>query len=152
MLPISRYAAAALVIALASLSQAATSSAQPEKAKAEESLIATEARLNRVFGSGDKSAFMQLLAPDAVWVSGSGFIPAALLADAIDDVKLANARIENPKVLWADANAAVVISVWMGSGIALGEPFAPKVSSTVWAKRGDKWIAVYHHDSNAPSQ
>jgi hypothetical protein len=121
-------------------------------AKADDPLIESERKLNRAFASGDPSAFVALVAKDAVWENGSGFIPVALLIDHIGEVKLTDPKVENPKVLWADANTAVVISVWTGSGTAFGAPFVTKVASTVWTRRTDKWIALYHHDSNAPPQ
>ena len=39
---------------------------------------------------------------------------------------------------------------WTGSGTFAGQPFPSTVyASTVWTKKGDKWIAVFHQESEA---
>jgi len=114
----------------------------------EGSLIASEQRLHRAITGGDKKAFLALASDDAVWVSGAGFVPAPMFADALDQVKLTNSNIENPQVVPVNADTAIVLSVWTGSGTVLGRPFTQKLASTVWTKRDSKWVAVYHHESD----
>lgn len=56
-------------------------------------------------------------------------------------------------VLWIGPTTAIVLYAWNGSGSFMNQPFAPTtIASTVWTKRGDKWVAVYHEESDAPKQ
>ena len=124
----------------------------PNKNASDAALIDRERTLNEAFAKGDVARMKALVADDGFWVSGSsGFIPIGLmLGNGLDENRVPDAKVENAHVIWADSDTAIVTSVWMGSGTALGEPFAPKVSATVWTKRADGWVALYHHDSNAP--
>jgi ketosteroid isomerase-like protein len=115
-------------------------------------LIASEQKLHRAITGGDKKAFLALASDDAVWVSGAGFVPAPMFGDALDQVKLTNSDIENPQVVPVNADTAIVVSVWTGSGTVLGRPFTQKLTSTVWTKRESKWVAVYHHESDAATR
>jgi hypothetical protein len=115
-------------------------------------LIASEQKLHRAITGGDKEAFLALAADDAVWVSGEGFVPAPMFGDALDQVKLTNSNLENSQVVPVNADTAIVVSVWTGSGTVLGRPFTQKLTSTVWTKRDSKWVAVYHHESEAAAQ
>ena len=75
-----------------------------------------------------------------------------MFVDGFQEITLTSSDIANPHVLWADSATAVVIYVWTGAGRMMNRPFAPKIASTVWTKRGDKWFALYHHESDAPTQ
>jgi hypothetical protein len=141
------------IVPLALLMLAASGGAQTaNKTATDAALIDTERKLNGAFAKGDTAGVKALVADEGIWATGSaGFIPMTLLlGNGLDENRVPDARVENPRVLWADADTGIVLSVWTGSGTALGEPFVTRVSATVWTRRGDKWVAVYHHDSNAP--
>ena len=123
-----------------------------DKAAAERVLIDSERKINDAVVKGDKSRFLALVAKDGLWVSGGGFVPVTLFVDALDQIELTRSDIVNPQVLWVNPTTAVVVYAWTGTGSIMDQPFKPKVASTVWTKRGDKWVAVYHQESEAPSQ
>jgi hypothetical protein len=67
-----------------------------------------------------------------------------------DQLKVKTWKISDEKVTWVDPNTAVVTYKWTGSGTFQGQPFPPNVfASTVWTKKGDKWLAAYHQESEA---
>jgi ketosteroid isomerase-like protein len=53
-------------------------------------------------------------------------------------------------VQWVDANTAVVVYTWTGLGTWQGQKLPAKTyASTVWTKKADRWVAVYHQESAA---
>ena len=51
-------------------------------------------------------------------------------------------KISDEKVRWVDPNTAVVSYKWTGTGTFQGQTFpSPVYASTVWTKKGDKWLA-----------
>jgi hypothetical protein len=56
--------------------------------------------------------------------------------------------ITEPKVIWSDANNAVLTYKWVGKGTFQGQPIpSPVWASTVWTKRSGKWAAVFHQET-----
>ena len=114
-------------------------------------LIANERKVNEAVAKGDKAALSgrscrrTRLPPTQV-----GFMPVKLFADALDQVKVTNWEITDPQVVWIDATSAVVAYTWTGAGTFQGQPLPPKaISSTVWTKKGGKWMAVFHQETAA---
>jgi hypothetical protein len=124
-----------------------------DKAAVEKALIDNERKINEAVAKSDKAAFLALAAEDGVWASGGGFVPMTLFVEAFDQISVTEWDIVNPQVLWMNPTTAAVIYAWTGSGSVMNRPFAPRImASTVWTKRGDKWVAVYHQESDAPKQ
>jgi hypothetical protein len=72
------------------------------------------------------------------------------LVGSLDQLVIQSYRISDEKVSWVDANTAIVAYKWTGSGTFAGQPFPSTVyASTVWTKKGDKWIAVFHQETEA---
>jgi hypothetical protein len=116
----------------------------------DKALIANERKLNDAVAKGDKATFLAMIAPGAWMADGGGFMKAADLGPMFEQIKISNWAIADEKVLWADANTAIVTYKWTGSGTFQGQPVAsPTYASTVWAKKGDKWVALYHQESEA---
>src|SRR5438093_2095140 len=121
------------------------------KAATERELIERERAIIQAIAKGDKAVFLASVADDGFWVLG-GFVQAPRLVDAFGEFKFSSSEITNPHVVWVDPTTAIVIYAWTGTGTIFNRPFVPKVASTVWTKRSDRWIAVYHHESDAPEQ
>jgi ketosteroid isomerase-like protein len=122
----------------------------PMTSTLDKAVIANERKLNDAVGKGDKAAFLAMIAPGAWMADENGFMKVADLAATFEQLKIANWTIADEKVLWADANTAIVTYKWTGSGTYQGQPVAsPTYASTVWAKKGDKWVALYHQESAA---
>lgn len=152
---------AVLVMLVSSLAGAQTppaaaapkAAASPERAATETMLIANERKVNEAVAKGDKAAFLALVAPDAISADSAGFMPVKMFADALDQVKVTNWEITDPQVVWIDATSAVVAYTWTGAGTFQGQPFPPKaISSTVWTKKGGKWMAVFHQETAAAAK
>jgi len=121
-----------------------------DKAALDKALIANEHKVNEAVAKNDKAAFTALVAADGWAADGTGFMKNSDFIPMIDQVKVKSYKISDEKVQWVDANTAIVGYLWEGSGTFQGQPFPSKVyASTVWTKKGDKWIAVYHQESEA---
>jgi hypothetical protein len=116
----------------------------------EKALIANENKVSEAFAKGDKAAFSSLVAADGWSVDGTGLMKVSDLAAMLDQVKVKTWKISDEKVAWVDANTAILSYKWTGSGTFQGQPLPPVTySTTVWTKKGDKWMAVFHQESEA---
>lgn len=113
-------------------------------------LIANERKVNEAVAKGDKATFNSLVAADAMSADSGGFMKVSDFAGMFDQVKVKTWKLTDEKVWWVDPNTAIVTSTWTGSGTFQGQPMPPKTyCSSVWTKKGDKWVAVYHQESEA---
>ena len=121
-----------------------------DKAATEKALIASEMKINEAVAKGDKAAFNALVTPDAWSADGTGFMKVSDFSGMMEQLKLTTWKIADEKVTWASADTAVVTYTWTGSGTFQGQKLPAKTYvSTVWTKRGDKWLAAYHQESEA---
>lgn len=115
----------------------------------EKLLIANERALLDAVAKADKASYQSLILPEGVWTMKSGFVPMQLLADGLDAFKLTKWDIVNPHVLWLGDDSALVSYAWTGTGTFGDQPLAPTtLASTVWVKRGGKWLAVHHQETD----
>jgi hypothetical protein len=111
-------------------------------------LIADERALHDAVAKADRSAFLLLAAPEGAWTTPQGFVPMHLLADGLSEFHLSKSEIVNPRVTQLNDDAAVLLSVWTVTGTFGNQPLpATMLSSTVWAKRNGRWMAVHHQDT-----
>jgi hypothetical protein len=137
----------------AAIGGSAPARAQAQDPAAEKTLIANERAVNGAFAKGDVAAFKEHLATDG-WaidpVSGrmamADFVK--MLPDLAKDIKITKWDITEPKVIWIDANNAVLTYKWTGTGTFQGKPLPSTWASTVWSKRNGKWTALFHQESN----
>jgi hypothetical protein len=121
-----------------------------DKAAAEKSLVDNERKIHEAIANRDRPAFLALTAGDGAWATGGSFVPIGMLAGAFDQINVTRWDVVNPHVLWVDQTTAVVAYGWTGAGSFLGQPLAPRrIASTVWTRRGDNWVAVFHQESDA---
>jgi hypothetical protein len=121
-----------------------------DKSGVEQALIANERKINDAVAKSDKAAFTALVLPDAWSADANGFMKVSDFSSMMDQMKVTNWEINEPKVQWVDANTAIVLYKWTGSGTFQGQPFpSATYSSTVWTKKGGKWLAAYHQESEA---
>lgn len=136
--------------ALAILGITAGTSYGQDKAALDKALIANEHKINEAVAKGDKATFVALVAPNAFSADGGGFMKVSEFAEMLPQLKITKWAMSDEKVTWADASTAIVTSKWTGSGTFQGQPVSsPSYCSTVWTKKGDKWVAVYHQESEA---
>ena len=120
-----------------------------DKAAIEKALIANEAKASEAFAKGDKAAFNALVAPDGVALDGTGAMKVADLVAMFDKVKITSQSISDAKVVWVNDTTAVVHYKWTGAGTFDGQKVhSPTYASTVWTKKGDKWWAIFHQETD----
>jgi hypothetical protein len=113
-------------------------------------LIANEHKLADAMMKKDKATVTALIAPDAWSADANGFMKAAELFAALDQLVIERYQISDEKVMWIDATTALVAYKWTGSGTFSGQPFPSNVfASTVWTKKAGKWVAIFHQESEA---
>jgi ketosteroid isomerase-like protein len=121
-----------------------------DKAAIEKAIIANEQAIDAAFKKGDPVAFKALIADDAVSVDEGGATPIAEFVKMFKDIKVTEATMTGFKVQWVDANTAILTYTWTGKGTFMGQAMkSPTYASTVWNKRGDKWLAVFHQETLA---
>jgi len=124
--------------------------AAQDKAATEKALIANETKINEAVAKGDKAAFSALVASDSMMADGNGIMKTSDFLPAFEQIKVTTWKMVAPTVQWVDANTAVVVYTWTGAGTWQGQKLPAKTyASTVWTKKADKWIAVYHQESEA---
>lgn len=124
--------------------------AAQDKAATEKALIAGEQKLNEAVAKGDKATFTSMVGPDAWSADGNGFAKVSDFVTMFDQLKVTTWKISDSKVQWIDAGNAIVLYTWTGAGTFAGQPIPSKVyAATVWTKKGDKWLAAYHQESEA---
>lgn len=134
---------AVLVVAVGTLQ------AQTIASALDTAIIATERALYDAVAKGDRTAFVALVHPEAVWATKQGFVPAKLLADGLDGYALTKWEIVNPRVTWLGSESAVVLYAWQGSGTFQNQPLATTtLASTVWTKLDGKWVAAHHQETD----
>jgi len=95
-------------------------------------------------------AFGEMLTDDAVNID-----PQSLLWDKASIVKyLTNLvmdqySLNDMKVSWFDKDCAAVTYRFSGTGSMNGEALPPGdlYATTIWVKRGNKWLARYHQET-----
>jgi hypothetical protein len=111
-------------------------------------LIADERALHDAVAKADKSAFLSLVAPEGAWTTPQGFVPMNLLADGLTEFHLTKSELVNLRVTPLSDDSAVLLYVWTVTGTFANQPLpATMLSSTVWARRKGKWVAVHHQDT-----
>lgn len=125
-------------------------STAPDRSALDKALIANESKINDAVAKGNKAAFNALVSADAWSIDGAGLMKVSEFAAMLDQVKITTWKLSDEKVAWVDNNTAIVTSRWTGSGTFQGQPLpADTYCSTVWTKKGDKWVAVFHQESEA---
>jgi hypothetical protein len=125
-------------------------SAAQARSTLDKAIIANENKINEAVAKGDKAAFTALVAADASSIDGMGVMKVSDFAASLDQMKIKTWKITDEKVTQVDPNTAIITYKWTGSGTYQGQPVPPVTySSTVWSKKGDKWVAVFHQESEA---
>jgi len=124
--------------------------AAQDRSAAEQTLIANETKMTEAVVNGDKATFIAMVASDAWSADATGITKVSDFVTMFEQVKVTTWKIVDPKVVWVDANNAVLVYTWMGAGTFKGKTLPGKVyAATVWTKKGDTWLAAYHQESEA---
>ena len=116
----------------------------------DKALIANENKVADAVMRKDKATFTSLVDVKGWAGDASGFMKVSDFLNAFDQLSIKSYKISDEKVAWVDGNTAIVAYKWTGSGTFAGQPFPETVyASTVWTRRGDKWVAVFHTETAA---
>jgi hypothetical protein len=115
-----------------------------------ETLVANEKGAFEAFKQRNASTFNDYLAEDFLGVDAGGVTRKADQADAMRDSELKDYALDDIKLVKATKNVVILTYKLTQHGTYKGEAIPAKVHATsVWAKRGDKWVAVLHQETPA---
>ncbi len=140
-------AAMALMCSINLAAQAPADHAAIEKALAE-----NETKVNVAFAKVDVAGMKTYIAPDATMNSDTGYTTVADFFKQMPtmQIKVSEQKLTDFKFTWVDATTVIATYTWTGKGTVMGQAVkTPTYASTVWAKRGDKWLAIFHQETPA---
>ena len=125
--------------------------AQGATSALDRAIIANERKLTDFVAKKDKAGFASMVTPDAIGLDAMmGPMKTSDFAAMLEQVSITTWTISDEKVHWIDANNAVIAYKWTGTGTFQGQKFpSPVWASTVWTKKGDKWLAAFHQETEA---
>ena len=117
-------------------------------------LVANERAVMESFVKGNVAGFKQHVAADSWGIDMTGRMATSEMLKTWDqmmkDIKIESWDISDIQTIWADPNTAIVTYKWTGKGTYQGNPIpSPVWASTVWTKRGGKWVAMFHQETPA---
>ena len=138
-----------MVMAVVLFAQTPTASSH---AAVEKQIVTMERAINEAVAKGDMKAFHANIAADAVGVDPTGIakVNGPDFDKMILATKIQSWNIDGSQFYWINDASVVHMYRWTGKGTYEGQPVpSPTWSSTVWANRGGKWVAVFHQETTA---
>ena len=131
---------------------AKSSKAQPTPGPTVESLSAQEKTLWEGFKNKDTKPFEKTLAPDAIEVNARGIDDRASIIRNIGSANcsIKSVALDGFKLMKVDADAVLLTYKGTANGTCDGKAFAPVYASTLWVKRGEKWMPLFHQETEIP--
>ncbi len=128
-------------------SQAA--SANSGKSSLEETIISMERRAWEAVKARDTKTFSELFAADGLLVDAGGMTTRPAFFQSLPDLTITDYKLSDLKVTMIDKNTALITYRADSKGSFKGQPFPPNpaYTSTIWTKRGGKWVAIYHQET-----
>ena len=116
----------------------------------DDAIIANEHKIFDALQKNDADAFKALVTPDGMSADANGFMKTSDFIPMIAQIKMTDSKLNDPHVVHLDANTALVTYTWTGTATMGDQTFdKPTYCSTIWTKRGGKWLAVYHQETEA---
>ncbi|HEX8141135.1 MAG TPA: nuclear transport factor 2 family protein [Pyrinomonadaceae bacterium] len=117
-----------------------------------ESLIAREKEVWELIKKKDIQGFSGYLAEDQLYVTGNGVHTKAETGKGIAESGPSELSLDEWKVMMINKETALVTYRVTAKGTVNGQAMTRVTrESTVWAKRGGKWLAVFHQDTQVES-
>ncbi|TMB21419.1 MAG: nuclear transport factor 2 family protein [Deltaproteobacteria bacterium] len=115
-----------------------------------EALVANEKGAFEAFKQKNASTFNDYLADDFLGVDAGGVTRKAAQSEAMADTQLKDYALDDIKLVKATKNVGILTYKLTQHGTYKGDPIPATVHATsVWVKRGDKWLAVLHQETPA---
>jgi hypothetical protein len=129
----------------------ANTSATPkaEATATDADIIAKEKEVNEALKADDKTAFGNMLTDDFVLVTSDAVYDKAGTMEGVKGFKITEISFSDWKVLMLDKDTAVVTYKSKSKGV-MGSEEIPEMSAyatSAWVKRGDKWMGIYHQET-----
>jgi len=113
-----------------------------------QTLVAREKEVFEAFKQRKASTVNEYLSDDFIGVDGAGWTHKSDQADAMTETELKDYSLDDIKLVKATKNVAILTYRLTQHGTYKGAPIPAKVFATsVWAKSGDKWVAVLHQET-----
>jgi len=151
--------AAILIMALASvcLAQEAKPSPSPKpkaprvtKEMLQQELADKETALWNAFKNKDMKPFETHLAADAVVVDGGGVMAKTSLPEGMKMCDIKSFSLSDWKLTKLSTTTALLVYKGTQEGTCMGAPVPATVwVSTLWMKRKDTWVTVFHQETPA---
>ena len=134
----------------ANTANAATPQPSPA-AVSDADIVALDRQIWEALRTKNWDAFASHLADDLVSVSGDGVYDKAQTVEAVKKLDLTDYTVSDTKVLKLDADAVVITYTSAVKGKYDGQPLpdTPSRDTTVFVKRGGKWLAAFHQETAA---
>ncbi|MBA3766309.1 MAG: nuclear transport factor 2 family protein [Acidobacteria bacterium] len=110
-------------------------------------LIAREKEVWELIKKKDAQGFAAYLAEDQLYINSQGAHSKAETVKGIAAEGPSDLTLDDWKVIMIDKDAAIVTYRATPKAEACGPEPAVERNSTVWVKRGGKWLAVFHQDT-----
>jgi hypothetical protein len=115
-------------------------------------LIAREQEVWEQIKKKNAQGFATYLAEDQIYVTKDGVHSKAETVKGIAEAGPPVVTFSDWKVMMIDKDAAIVTyTTKVGAVVACGPEPVTQRESTVWVKRGGKWLALFHQDTPAAS-
>ena len=156
---------ASLALAATCMGQAAPPPSQPDDARIkpptatstggsatvdnnlEAMLIAREKEVWELIKKKDAQGFASYLAEDQLYVNSQGVHSKAESVKGVAAEGTSDLTLDDWKVIMVGKDVAIVTYRATPKAVACGPEPAVERNTTVWAKRGGKWLAVFHQDT-----
>jgi hypothetical protein len=127
-----------------------TASPKAEATVSDSDITAQEKQIWDKIKSKDSAGFAGMLADDFIYIAADGVYDKAGTVDGVKNLELTDLTLSDWKVVKLDKDAAAVTYTVSMKGTSNGQPIPDKPlrASSVWVKRGDKWVGVYHQECN----
>jgi uncharacterized protein (TIGR02246 family) len=126
-------------------------SAMKGKDSLQEAITGMERRAWEAVKARDTKAFSDIFAADGMMTDGSGIVTRAGFLQTLSDLTISEYTLSDIKVMMIDKDSALIIYKADVKGSFKGQAFPPNATyvSSIWTKRGGKWMAVYHQETMA---
>jgi len=115
-------------------------------------LIAREKEAWEQIKKKNSQGFSGYLAEDQIYVTKDGIHSKAETVKGVMEAGPTEFTLSDWKVIMIDKDAAIVTyTSKVGAAVACGPEPITQRESTVWVKRGGKWLAIFHQDTPAGS-
>ena len=141
-----------VLTAALSVVRLAAQMAPADRAAVEKTVAANEQKVADAFAKKDIATLKTIIADDAFGADMMGINSIGEMYKQLPtmDMKVTDQKMSDFKYVWVNPTTVVLAYTWTGKGTMGGQPVpSPAYASTVYTKRGDKWVAVFHQETAA---